>query len=363
MSSLGIAIDGGRFVRIDPKHAQTPKNIRLRTLNGGQSTARLDFYAFRGRRRLLKRTVRVEGLSGTDGSPAELRLRAERISGTSWEVRIRRPDGRSETIRVRTGRGGMGILVAIIASLSVLAVFFLLSNRSCFRTSGAPARESAAFRIAGGGGRRAEVSDPAGRDGAAAEIGDVEDGRLHDGEVADSGGAAERPSLVERMREQKAESGEVSDGSDRLENERASAAAPGRESAGEGETGPSSADAAAVGAAAALAVLPAPVVVYFFPESAELTGRGRSILDAFARDLPDDAVVVIGGHCANYGTESGRRSLSEARANAAATYLRGRVGPSVRIEARGYGVSTPATDDPLRQDLNRRVEISARRDG
>ena len=40
-----------------------------------------------------------------------------------------------------------------------------------------------------------------------------------------------------------------------------------------------------------------------------------------------------------------------------ADYLQSRLGKNVRIETEGFGVDRPVTEDPLRQNLNRRAEI------
>ena len=104
---------------------------------------------------------------------------------------------------------------------------------------------------------------------------------------------------------------------------------------------------------------PSPLVVYFSAESAELTPMTKSLLNDYAKELQGDLFVDIGGHCADYGTERGRLLLSEARASAVAAYLGERIEPSVRLTAKGYGVSVPATNNPFRQDLNRRVELKA----
>ena len=364
MKSLGIAIDGGRFVRIDNKPSDLSKNVRLRTLSGRQSAARLDFYSFRGARRVLRKTVRLEGLKAFDGAPAELVLRVERLSGAVWDVRVRRPDGRSERIRVRAGIGGAAwLLAAALIVLLAAAMFLLFSGRdgrgvpSSGWGSGASSpgigADAGSEAPGGAGGTdgtgtgRSDAMDssrdaasvpaaPSSNDAAADAIGGGAQG-----EGSDAGtGAAAAESAGNAGGDAVDEKAGKADG---LDGGAAAAAADGTDSA-------------------AAAVLPDPITVYFGPESSELTPRAKAALAAFAEQIPEDAVVEIGGHCADYGTERGRTMLSSARAQAAGEYIGGLAGPSVRIRTAGYGVSRPATRDPGRQDLNRRAELSVRRE-
>lgn len=119
MGSLGIAIDGGRYVRVDSSIGGRYQTVRLRTIRAGQDTARLDFCKFRKNGPQIRRTILLTGLSREGDSTSELRLRTERLSFAVWEVNIRRPDGRSENHRVRTGLGLWPLIIPIVLLLVI----------------------------------------------------------------------------------------------------------------------------------------------------------------------------------------------------------------------------------------------------
>ena len=100
--------------------------------------------------------------------------------------------------------------------------------------------------------------------------------------------------------------------------------------------------------------------IYFNPDSDVLTPDSRVKLQAVSERLKQhpDGMVTIAGHCALYGTESGRISLSKERAQTVASYLRGQTWkPEEGPELEWYGAKRYLTDDRDMQHLNRRVEI------
>lgn len=338
MKSLGIAIDGGRFVRIDSQIFEPIKKVRLRTLKAGQHSARLDFYAFHGNKHRLKKTVKLEGLANTDESPAEINLRIDRLSHSVWEIQIRKPNQTVETLRVRTGAGAvLWFLIAALIMLLILAgIFFLPSILPMKRT---PSEKAAVSTVI-------PVDDPA----ISREITPAEDEDDAQTSFSAKSGdeSTQTSSDIENGRAEESDgNGDISvvesgdEGGIRIADE---------EGLKKGDTQP-------------LALLPSLLVVYFPAESAEITPLAKSLLDSFAKDLPKGVIVEIGGHCADYGTERGRRLLSDARASAVASYLGNHIESSVRLQVQGYGVSVPATNNPFRQDLNRRVELKAKWDG
>ncbi len=100
--------------------------------------------------------------------------------------------------------------------------------------------------------------------------------------------------------------------------------------------------------------------VYFGPDNAELTPEAQSQLRETAKKLiehPDERIHIY-GHCALYGTERGRITLSKQRALEVAEFLRSRGwDPDQEPVIHAMGGNRPVTKDKEKQHLNRRVEI------
>ncbi len=106
------------------------------------------------------------------------------------------------------------------------------------------------------------------------------------------------------------------------------------------------------------------LTVNFLPDNADLTAEARNKIIEFVKQLPtgnntdlDMIRIDITGHCARFGTESGRVELSEARAANTREFLLSvwKVPTDAKIE--GYGAARPVTMEKDKQYLNRRAEI------
>ncbi len=104
---------------------------------------------------------------------------------------------------------------------------------------------------------------------------------------------------------------------------------------------------------------PETYVVRFNPESARLRPDTVERLDEIAQQINEHTLPLrIDGHTAIAGTPRGRRELSERRAGRVRDYLVDAGVSADRItELRALGATEPLTQDPDRQDDNRRVEI------
>ena len=102
------------------------------------------------------------------------------------------------------------------------------------------------------------------------------------------------------------------------------------------------------------------VTVYFEPDSSRLTSEGKRRLGDILDELSSfDGGVVITGHCASYGTESGRMDLSRRRAEEVYDFLTSSGwNPPTAPRVEGYGSKKPAVQEADMQHLNRRVEIA-----
>jgi flagellar motor protein MotB len=109
-------------------------------------------------------------------------------------------------------------------------------------------------------------------------------------------------------------------------------------------------------------ILPAfiPVLIYFNPESAELSFRAKEKLENLLALLKvrSSGTLHITGHCALFGSERGRENLSLQRALNVEKYLikSGWI-TEKKAEVRGLSGRNPVTRERTEQHLNRRVEI------
>jgi outer membrane protein OmpA-like peptidoglycan-associated protein len=296
MSSLGIAIDGGRYIRIDSTLRDVPKTVRLQTLSTGQTSAKLDFCAFGKHGPKIKKSIRLTGLSAREGQKAELRLRADRISFAVWVVSVS-GSGLSQNIRIRTGEGiwPFAAVSALLLALAAWAYFGLSPDAT-----------------------------------QVLPVGAVESPDIDTTDIPETGS----PDPVDT-----GEQNDLSDSSGITAKE---------------------ADRTAENSDEPVPFTPAPpetATVYFSPDSASLNSRTREELEQLAALLTSDYDIVIEGHCAEYGTERGRLALSAARAQNVAGFLAERIQTDSRFQTAGLGSSRPATRDPDLQELNRRVEI------
>ena len=70
-------------------------------------------------------------------------------------------------------------------------------------------------------------------------------------------------------------------------------------------------------------------------------------------------VIEVGGHTDNLGSEDANLRLSQARANAVVEYLKLAGIEEARLQAKGYGESTPIADNSTNdgRKANRRTEF------
>ena len=296
MNDLGIAIDGGRYVRFSPDRDKAASAVRLQTLGIGADSARLDFVSFHSGGTVLRRSCVVRGLKRR-GRPGEIRVHVRRRSRCVWSALIAPAGGGQSEIKIRTGRAlwPFVVLLIIVVLIPASIAAFRLAFPAVF-----PPEERRLETVPAAAGRmnRTEASPAA---------------QGPESSVSPPPAAA----LAPEISGQEASVLEI----------------PAQEA-------PAS-----------------PVTVFFAPDSAFLDADAVALLDETVESLPDSPLLRVEGHCAAFGTEEGRIRLSRRRARAVADYLKSRLGENVRIETEGFGVDRPVTEDPLLQNLNRRAEI------
>ena len=294
MNDLGIAIDGGRYVRFSPDRDKAASAVRLQTLGIGADSARLDFVSFHSGGTVLRRSCVVRGLKRR-GRPGEIRVHVRRRSRCVWSALIAPAGGGQSEIKIRTGRALCPFVVLLL--ITVLIPASIPAFRFAFPAVFPPEEK-----------RLETVPAAAGRMN-----------RTEDSPAAQSPESSVSPPSA------------------------AAPEVPGPEISGLEAPAPE---------------IPAsPVTVFFAPDSAFLDAEAIALLDETVESLPDSPLLRVEGHCAAFGTEEGRIRLSRRRARAVADYLKSRLGDNVRIETEGFGVDRPVTEDPLLQNLNRRAEI------
>jgi outer membrane protein OmpA-like peptidoglycan-associated protein len=102
--------------------------------------------------------------------------------------------------------------------------------------------------------------------------------------------------------------------------------------------------------------------IYFAPDSAELRDESRIALDRLSDLLQANPAVrlLVKGHVAAAGNGAGDpQKLSEDRAKSVRDYLIGRGVAPGRLEAKGFGESSPVADNTTEEGRtkNRRTEF------
>ena len=120
MNDLGIAIDGGRYVRFSPDRDNAASAVRLQTLGIGADSARLDFVSFHSGGTVLRRSCVVRGLKRR-GRPGEIRVHVRRRSRCVWIALIAPAGGGQSEIKIRTGRALWPFVVLLLIAVLIPA--------------------------------------------------------------------------------------------------------------------------------------------------------------------------------------------------------------------------------------------------
>lgn len=107
--------------------------------------------------------------------------------------------------------------------------------------------------------------------------------------------------------------------------------------------------------------IPDPFVVYFTHNSAELTSAANAIIERSAKAAMAAKVkrAVLIGHTDRSGSSDYNMALSQKRAEAVAAALMSYGLPKAEVQSSHAGETSPqvATDDGMRERMNRRVEV------
>ena len=106
-------------------------------------------------------------------------------------------------------------------------------------------------------------------------------------------------------------------------------------------------------------LVPSFPVIYFDLDRYFIRGDQLHKLRLVIDRMPDGAECTIEGHACEIGTEEYNDALGEQRAGNVAEWL-SNAGVKSYLRVVSYGESRPATEDPDRQELNRRVQVNCK---
>jgi len=323
MYLLGIAIDGGKYAVINSKTSGSGIIIRLKTLSAGQRSAVLNFYLKKKNTFVHVKTEKLEGLYCKENSPAEITLNVK-YSFLGWVIKVSSRGIETFTVKIAAVNRLKLLLAAAVLSV-VSAVLFLVFKPAGFFneifTESTPVSDSA---------ENISMKEKAEKETVP--------------ELIETAGTADSSSFDPSAAPaaDKVFSGGKNENTEKEETEKKVFN----------------------------------TTVYFMPDSSVLTNAAENALNQLAGNVntflnfsPDstsgkntdagaEIVLKSEGHCAEYGTESGRIKLSEKRASAAAEYIAGFLPENILITIKGYGSSRPVSSDADKQNLNRRAEIT-----
>jgi outer membrane protein OmpA-like peptidoglycan-associated protein len=319
MYLLGIAIDGGKYAVVNSEISKSGRIVKLKALSAVQNKAVLKFYIKKKNTFVHVKTERLNGLYRKANNAAEITLTIK-YSFFKWIIEISNPGIESYTVKFSAVNRLKYLLTAAVPA--VVSVVLILGfkpagfiNELFF--SGKPLSEDVS-------------ADP------------------------DSGQHTVNPLLNEENNASDSSSGIT-------------------QSSGESvQTAPAQEKSAEKIEKTEKKVFYASV--YFQPDCFRLNAAAENTLDQLAENVNSflksfqadsenttgsvEIVLTSEGHCAKYGTESGRMKLSEKRASATAEYIADLLPEKIRIIIKGLGSSRPATVNPDKQNLNRRAEIT-----
>lgn len=352
---VSVEVDHSRLVPVASLGVGNAGSIELTTIAPHQRRAVINVYAESEQEKTPLKTFDVDRVPKVYGrSPRlELHVRVDRLKRIHLHLDV---EGRRYESTVLPG-GGMVSGTSMVPATAAAVVLLALLVGAYFIWSGAgalgPATEEQAEGTQESAIAREDNGGDAGSEGARAEAG------------AGSGAGSEAESDTESASDREATAAADSSAQDEAA-ETAEEAEDGR--SGEATAQPSDEEAAEAGAGeqgaereeAAVTPEQTEWTVYFGPDSAELTGDAREALREIADTLRRaEGSLRLEGHCALFGTEQGRERLSRARAQTVRQFLL-QEGLSLAEDSRVEAAAgrEPVTEDPDRQQRNRRVELS-----
>jgi outer membrane protein OmpA-like peptidoglycan-associated protein len=362
---LAVEVEHVRYARFLPLDREGNRSMELTTLVDNQRRADINIYLLKEQERVFLHTLTAAPLpEGKAGEPRiTLSGKYDGKQTVRMEVRVngRRFASRDISLRGHIKRRGYLLPALLVLLLALIGAGGWLTLRGC----GGAAQQQ----------RRAEEPQVSQAEESAAESSDrtyaaEEESPAETATAAESEAEPETASGTEAEEETTAAAGAEEEAAD---DSAAAAGAEQETAAGAEDTSAESGEEPAVEegeeeageAQEAPAVLPEETVIYFQPDSANLTVAGREKLSQLLpelRQVPGNR-VIIAGHCALYGTEQGRMDLSADRARAVYSYLQQQGwSPNRDPQLQWYGGKQPVTTARDEQQLNRRVEITVEPD-
>jgi outer membrane protein OmpA-like peptidoglycan-associated protein len=349
---VSVEVDHSRLVPVASLGVGNAGSIELTTIAPYQRRAVINVYAESEREKTPLKTFDVDRVPKVYGrSPRlELHVRVDRLKRIHLNLDV---EGTRYESTVLPG-GGMVSGTSMVPAAAAALVLVALLVGAYFIWSGAGALGPASPEQA----ERTEESAIAREDTGGTATAGSEEARADSEAESDTESASNREATAAADRSAQEQAAEKSEEAAEAEDGRSGEAAAQTSDEEATEAGADERDAESEEAA----VTPQQTewTVYFGPDSAELTGDAREALKEIAGTLRRaEGSLMLEGHCALFGTEQGRERLSRARAQTVRRFLL-QEGLSLADDSRIEAAAgrEPVTEDPDRQQLNRRVELS-----
>ncbi|MCG8451593.1 MAG: OmpA family protein [Spirochaetales bacterium] len=301
MESLGIAIDGGRYVRFLQGERGRIHRVRLCPLRPYQQQAQLQIVDFQKERIQSRKTLLIPLNSQERNSDIHLQIQK---NWSGWHGEVHVTNGSTLPIHLYSS--------SFWFTLFLLGVLFLLIGAGTWGLSQWAARSPSIL---------VTTSEQSAENALSSSLSDVVDFPETDGSISSAEKTGNPSALAQALMQgtQKEDLPEPSSPmvSEDLFNH----------------------------------------VVYFDAERFDLIHSEKELLRSWASSLPQDSLVEIEGHCANYGTERGRTELSQQRADMVESWLM-QYFPQIQIhQVEAFGSSRPSSIGDGSPDWDRRVEL------
>ncbi len=349
---IGIEIDNSHVAWMHSPDGKGKSRLNLTTLSDYQHTAILNFYVKTDSRKIRLISETINNIPPAKAGDPLITVESELVKRRmNYSIYLNNRFIRKSTVKIP--KEAVKKDRSVIIPVSIAAVIILLLF-ALFLLPVSPLSIFSSDSIFSAGRNRSSVSET--RKQAQTSI---PDRKIEDTTPATAKPAVTKPEISRTAEEKTAEAEQLGRQQTSPEKTEEAPVITQEKPTEEPATAPEPAPPVPV-----TIVIDKQLTVNFLPDNADLTAEARNKIIEFVKQLPtgdntdlDMIQIDITGHCARFGTESGRVELSEARAANTREFLLSiwKVPTDAKIE--GYGAARPVTMEKDKQYLNRRAEI------